>query len=230
MTGRQICTRNWNSSRPACTRKSQRRRRDACDHALSGLRQLIRSMRRGDDLSAVTVAVGGCLDHAGIRYHAYGINFIQQHDHEPRLTQVLRTTCGARAIHVKNLRLGSPVAQSWQEGVVVYRPDLLADDPNCELDAWARDAAPAPRRSIIDVPFSHGTLAINSLEANAFSDFDINCLQCVAEVLTEPCSAGPISGSWKSATKSFPGASKRGRGERRTSLVPARFWRRGIVC
>ncbi len=162
-----------------------RRRRDACDQALSGLRQLVRSMQRGDDLPMVTAAVGSCLDQAEVPYHAYGVNFIRNGDDEPKLTQVLRTTRGAKAMHVKNLLPGSPVAQSWQQGVVVYRPDLLADDPYGELDTWARDAAPAPRRSIVDVPFSHGTLAINSLKANAFNDFDIWCLHQIAEVLTE---------------------------------------------
>jgi PAS domain S-box-containing protein len=40
-------------------------------------------------------------------------------------------------------------------------------------------------RSVIDVPFSHGTLAINSTEPNAFLPRDIESLQELAQVLSE---------------------------------------------
>ena len=39
--------------------------------------------------------------------------------------------------------------------------------------------------SLLDVPFSHGTLGMNCERANAFSDEDIEILQRFADVLTE---------------------------------------------
>ncbi|MEW6756057.1 MAG: ATP-binding protein, partial [Candidatus Latescibacterota bacterium] len=41
-----------------------------------------------------------------------------------------------------------------------------------------------PVRSVLDVPFSHGTLAVNSPAPNAFSARDVEALQALAEVLS----------------------------------------------
>ena len=65
-----------------------REKRQACDEALSALRQQVWSMRRGDDLVAVTDAIGTCLTEAGIGRHAHGINFVHEDDAPQGLTQI----------------------------------------------------------------------------------------------------------------------------------------------
>jgi len=82
-------------------------------------------MQRGDDLAAVTEAVGTCLDAARVPYHVSGVNFVHEVDQLPQVTQVLRTSRGAKAIYVKSLRPDSPVTHAWQQQVVVYRRDLF---------------------------------------------------------------------------------------------------------
>ncbi len=53
-----------------------------------------------------------------------------------------------------------------------HRPDLDAEDPYDERDRL-RAKWKCPVRSVIDVPFSRGTLALNSIQANVFSAADI---------------------------------------------------------
>jgi len=41
-----------------------------------------------------------------------------------------------------------------------------------------------PIRSVLDVPFSHGTVAVNSDQPDAFSEDDIAYLQEIAQILS----------------------------------------------
>jgi len=71
----------------------------------------------------------------------------------------------------------------WCGGEPVYIRDLMSEEGNRERAHIAEKFGEV--RSVLDVPFSHGTLAINSSEANAFSDHDIASMQALAEVLSE---------------------------------------------
>ena len=71
------------------------------------------------------------------------------------------------------------IVDFWRRGVVQYRPDLQTDDPHDERDNLD------PFRSIVDIPFSHGTLAFNSHLPNAFSHEQIELMQEVADMLSE---------------------------------------------
>jgi signal transduction histidine kinase len=73
-----------------------------------------------------------------------------------------------------------PIHRFWQEGKVVYRPDLTVEDPFQEV--WY---FPPLTRCVVDVAFSHGTLALNSHAPNAFSADDIELLEELAVVLSE---------------------------------------------
>jgi len=78
---------------------------------------------------------------------------------------------------------GTAVREAWEEGKVVYRRDIKFGDLYQEreriLKAWKEDI-----RSVLDVPFSHGTIAMNSTEPDAFSDEDIAILRRFANVLS----------------------------------------------
>ena len=76
------------------------------------------------------------------------------------------------------------VFQCWQSGVPAYRPDLEAEDPHEEREQLGTSYG-VPIRSVLDIPFSHGTLAVNSVQQNAFSQEQIKLLEEVAQVLSE---------------------------------------------
>jgi signal transduction histidine kinase len=162
-----------------------REQRNACDRALSDLRQRVRSMAVGEDLSAVTESVGSCLRDARVPYDGYGVNFVDDDHQDPRWTQVLRTAEGGKSTHVRGLESSPAAACAWRERILVYRPDLQADDPYDEVDTGAHDIGQQACRAIVDVPFSHGTVTVNSTVAAAFGDPHIVLLQRVAEVLSE---------------------------------------------
>jgi len=76
------------------------------------------------------------------------------------------------------------VIQIWDGRKPVYRRDLAAEDVHRERE-YLEETYGHPVRSALDVPFSHGTLAVNSSRPSAFSEVDIASLQMLAEVLSE---------------------------------------------
>jgi len=76
------------------------------------------------------------------------------------------------------------ISQIWREGQPACRPDLRLDDPYRERE-YLEKTLGVPVRSILDIPFSHGTLSVASVKANAFSQEDIDGMCELAEVLSE---------------------------------------------
>jgi len=76
------------------------------------------------------------------------------------------------------------VYQAWRHRRPVYRKDLRKEDPYGERPTFER-AQGGPIRSVLDVPFSQGTLAVNSTEPDAFSKADIETVGQLADVLSE---------------------------------------------
>ena len=70
----------------------------------------------------------------------------------------------------------------WRGQKVAYRPDLEVEDTYDEAQ-WNENTTPI--RSAVDVPFAQGTLAVRSLDPEAFSDRDIEVLEEMAKVLSE---------------------------------------------
>ncbi|MFH1571064.1 MAG: PAS domain S-box protein [Gemmatimonadota bacterium] len=75
------------------------------------------------------------------------------------------------------------VARIWRAGRPEYWPDLERHDPYHERDRLVELFGPL--RCLVDVPFSYGTLTINSLVPGAFSERDISFFQELAEALSE---------------------------------------------
>lgn len=76
------------------------------------------------------------------------------------------------------------VYAAWSVHQVIYRRDLDKEDPYGET-ALIRESYGKRIRSVVDVPFSVGTIAANSSEPNAFSEADVEMLQQLAGVLSE---------------------------------------------
>ena len=83
-------------------------------------------------------------------------------------------------------RLGVPCQNCVIQVVdtqTVYRRDLREQSPPSEFGRM--QDVNREIRSVLDVPFSHGTLAVNSSEPDAFSDEHVVMLEELAELLTE---------------------------------------------
>lgn len=73
------------------------------------------------------------------------------------------------------------ILELCQRGEPIYRRDLAQDDPFDEHQSGAHGDI----RSVLDIPFSHGTFALNSSKANTFSNSHIAALEELAAVLSE---------------------------------------------
>lgn len=159
------------------------KQRDERDSALRQLREAVWLMKEGDDLHIVVAAVGVALEQGGVDHFEFGVNVFTMKPEGTDLSQWIHRDAGRihRTFPVPD---DHSLISVWRAGFPVYRPDLLADDPFGELEDWAEDEM-GTRRSIVDVPFSRGTLAVNSLHAAAFSETDQAFLQQIANVLSE---------------------------------------------
>jgi len=96
---------------------------------------------------------------------------------------VLQTSGGTRQLpaHDGSNRL---LAQVWESGRPLYRPDLQTCDRHGELAHFPPDRRRRVR-SVLDVPFTHGTLAISCDEPDAISPDAVTALEEIAAVLAE---------------------------------------------
>ncbi|MDA0335371.1 MAG: ATP-binding protein [bacterium] len=153
-----------------------------CRHALREMRRLVGSIQSGHDTAEIILALEACLKTAGVNFNGYGVNLIEVQAGLYHITQHSVGPEGARYQGSRTQSTPDPLTTWWQQGRPVYRRDLRADDPYDELVNWVPQGS-APPRSIVDVPFSGGTLAVSSLQAEAFSDVDLEFFGDLADVL-----------------------------------------------
>ena len=139
-------------------------------------------MQSTGDVKMVLGALAEALNALGIPYYACGINLLQDRpDAGPVRSHTL--SASGRWTTSEKEATGRIIPQIMRCGDPDYRPDLVSEDPHSELEAFRADGASV--RSVVDVPFSHGTLAISSPQPHAFTEHDIAALTAVAEVLSE---------------------------------------------
>jgi two-component system, NtrC family, sensor kinase len=132
----------------------------------AGMQQVLRAIRQG-------------LDELEIPAQGHGINVVQE---SPPLVRVHEITDGGEWV-VNDTDEGIDIIRRiWRDGEISYRPDLENDDPHAERQAMQRHIR---IRSVLDVPFSHGTLAVNSTFPDAFSAGDIALLHDLAAALSD---------------------------------------------
>jgi len=145
--------------------------------ALYRVREHVWLMRNTDDIDDVMTAVGKNLWDLGVPFLYFGVNVIDPRTKSDEVAAYTITNTGDWHYHGT---LGSPlVVKFWQDAQVVYRPDVHREDPYDERRGFDRI------RCIVDVPFSHGTLAASSEEPQAFSSEDIEVLQELAAALSD---------------------------------------------
>lgn len=148
------------------------------------VREKIRDMKTAEDIKAVVAAVHKSLDELGVDFHGFGINLLDPSDNPPAVVTHEIAHKGGKlsdAVGIEGERL---IIDIWRTGKTVYRNNLGNNDRH-EESGYLKKHYKAAILSVVDVPFSHGTLAINSPKANAFSPGDIELLEEMAGILSE---------------------------------------------
>lgn len=155
------------------------------DSILSQLRRKVWEMRAPEDIETIAEFLRDSLDQLGIAFWDYGINVI---DEAAKLAvlQIVHNRCpDGSGWKIRSRRqCGANIMAMWRAGKVYYRPDLEAEDRVGEKDAIEMGVQHAVR-CVLDVPFSHGTLALNSDRPHAFTPQDIEFLIRVTQVISE---------------------------------------------
>lgn len=152
--------------------------------ALDQVRVSVYKMERGSDLQQVLVSVDKALRLAGVPLQESSVQIVNEANGvlESAWHGGDRFDCVGSDRVVPRPLGETPAYAAWQGGRPVHRRDLSREDP---YEEYETANAHAQVRSVVDVPFSHGTVAVNSREADAFSDTDIETVEQVAHVLSE---------------------------------------------
>jgi len=149
--------------------------------ALQKVRDIIWNMEDSDQETLVS-ALPGILDDLHIRYNNCGINIVNTQAEIEEVT--FREMLTPRAtFSIEEEAVSRTLYNIWQGQKTCYRPDLQREDSSGERAIFERFHPGV--RCVIDVPFSHGTLAVNSKKPDAFSAREIGRMEKLAEVISE---------------------------------------------
>jgi len=181
-SGAQLAQRN----RALSNEIREREEREKEERAVQVLRQAIWSLDSTGQTRDILGGLQGALDQLGVPHKVCGVNLVDEQVSPPAVN--FYNLIDNQIWNSGQMSAGGArdVVAFWKSGEKVYRPDLLAEDIYGDKDrAGARaDVENIGRRSIVDIPFSHGTLAFNSAEANAFDRY-MDSLEELAQVLSE---------------------------------------------
>lgn len=157
-----------------------KKRQDVRRHVLQRVREEILLMRSEADLDKVLLAIGDGLDALGIDYHNFGVNLLDLTT-DPPVRRSRSSKPGGGWMESNTPSSVDAVLAFWRGGKPVYRADIETEDPYNER-AYLQSRAPV--RSVIDLPIAQGTLAINSLCPNPYTDDDLEILAELAAALS----------------------------------------------
>jgi PAS domain S-box-containing protein len=160
---------------------SERKRQEARRRVMQQMREAVLKMQGVEDIEEVVAAIGAGLDQLGIPYQNCGINILDLNA-DPPVMRSRSATRDGRWLISDTAEAVKTVMRMWQTGQPTYRPDLEAADPFGERQYLQKRTR---IRAVLDVPFSQGTLAINSTQPAAFTPEDIALFQELAEGLSE---------------------------------------------
>ncbi|MBT4499427.1 MAG: response regulator [Gemmatimonadetes bacterium] len=145
-------------------------------------REAVWQMQEPGDIDPVLKALGNGLKALGIAFNGCGVNVVDRIDESSGVTFFSLKEDGEWATD-KYEQADRVILRVWKSGELCYRRDLEAIDLFSEKKFLGDYFGPV--RSVLDVPFSHGTLAVNSRDPDAFSEQEIASLQTLAGVLGE---------------------------------------------
>ena len=163
---------------------TERHHREARTAALNDVRKEVWRMRTEDDIGQVLAAVNASLRTLEVPFFRCGLAVVDGRElpssvHFHNLTSAGKLSVPSGKPSADHRVAAELIVKFWTDGEPAYRPDLQTEDP------YGERARLGDVRCLLDVPFSHGTLALNSREQNAFSEEDIQFAQQLAEVLSD---------------------------------------------
>jgi len=151
---------------------------------VSRIRDEIWKMKSSEDIEQVLIGIRDMLQALEVPFTDCSVNMVDSSSDPPSI-QVHGMRQREHWFQAKMATPGAElVLQFWHTQEMTYRPDLSMEDPYGETRWFRPDAADAPR-CVVDIPFTHGTLAVNSIQPHAFSSEDIQFLQEIGQVLSE---------------------------------------------
>ena len=175
-----------------CSEAHDRLRHIQQEAALSEVRQTLWQMMLGADFHLVILSVREQLRRLNMPVANWAVHFVSGTEQAPfvrsfigrndLLLQQERDTPEIEEIPATDLGAGL-IRQFWEGARTIYRPDLQADDPYLERERL--EPGTPGIRSLIDIPFVAGTLALSSRVPQAFSAMDISFFERLAIVIGE---------------------------------------------
>lgn len=150
--------------------------------ALARVRDAVWRMHSIDETYMLLDALTQALHEANMAFADCGINVVIANEGQPKTLFYDRENT--------TWRDGTPnqgsdnVLHFWQSGEIAYRPDLEREDlygERAHISTFFAESI----RSVVDIPFSRGTLAVNSARANAFDEEAIAFLEEMANIMEE---------------------------------------------
>ena len=160
---------------------TQAKRQETRRQVLRQVGAQVVQMGDGAHIEDVVRAIGDGLESLDMPFENCGINVLENRD-GPVQVRSRSMRRGGGWLESDTAKAASLIHDFWRADGPTYRRDLDRDDPYGERAYLQRHA---PVRSVVDVPFSHGTLAINSTAPQAFGDQDLVFLQELADLLSQ---------------------------------------------
>lgn len=158
-------------------RKRQERRRLVIER----LREEVWRMQTGREIDSLIELARTSLRSLGVAFDHFGLNLVDAHSRDR--FHVYSQTLDRNAM-MPEIRADDVLLSFWRGGIPVYRVDLDTEDPYNEREIIQANYG-MQIRAVLDVPFSHGTVAINSLRPQAFSDDDVALVSELAAALSD---------------------------------------------
>ena len=157
-----------------------RQLRETQTQALRRVQDSVWQMLSPDDIQHVLESLRESLSDLGVPYDECGINVVDK-TVDPPTVRIHQTTRGGEWYFSSAPSEGAFMTHLWGATGPVYRRDLEVDDPFGEAGL---NYAKQQVRSILDIPFASGTIAVNSSVPGAFSRADIAVLEELASILS----------------------------------------------
>ena len=166
----------------------ERRRREERQLALQRVREEVWRMRNRGDIQHVLDAIRAGLTSLAVPFRSCRMYVVEARLGTENVRLYTRGDVESwSSIPLEDQSWREVILRVWRDGESAYRADIEEIDIVTSADDAVADAVheQATIRSVLDVPFSHGTLSIDSSRPRAFSDSDIAVLQEMAVALSE---------------------------------------------
>ena len=154
------------------------KQREVLHKALLNLQEEIWKMAEAEDIQKVLNVLQTALGDLDIQYFICCINVVDTSHTPPTVSAFNIAQTGKPKIIPIKEEAARTTVKFWQENRPIYRKNLKEEDPYGEstyLDTIC---------TVLDVPFSHGTLALSNKAPDAFSQNDIDIVQKLANAIS----------------------------------------------